>query len=212
MVKKGWKVFTKGDDGELLSAVMPDVENSNNLTDDEWKTYTDTEGLHKRGFSLFGIDKNEVHRPFYFFSEGIAENNYEKYMNLLNYIKRYSSSDLGNKIVYEVEVDDVIPNEDIPEDYDHLRDFPEEYQAKKIRRGRSLEPTEEQIEALKNGEGSALARWKAKQLPEDLHSDIKEKLLKDILREENIRQSIDRMFPQDTTISDHILKAIKRRF
>lgn len=225
MAKKGWKVFLQDDNGTLLSTVMPDADDINNIPkDNEWVEYKDIDELYKRGFSLFGIDKNETHRPYYFFSDHVAENNYERYMQLLKYLQHYGANDSGkNKVVYEVEVDDILSNneEELPEGYDFLRDFPEEYQARKIKPVKNLNPSEEDIDNLIKGEGSALAKWKAKEVLKefdflDIHKKLKNDTIryyiKNILLEDNIRHSIDRMFPQPTTISDHILKAVKRRF
>lgn len=218
-MKKAWKVFSLGNDGALLSATMPDVNDKNNLVLGQWRQYVD--GDVPRGFSVFGIDKHDHTNDDainYFENDTIAQNNYERYKQLLDYVKKYGALDpmeTGEKRgVFEVEVDDVIDDADIPEGYDTLRDFPEEYQAKRIKVLKSLEPAEEAIEALLNGKGSALARFKSqKYMNTRMPEAMRKAYLRKLLLEDNIRASIDRMYNQPTTLSDkHIKDAISRRF
>lgn len=219
-MKKAWKVFTLGDDGTLLSGMMPDENDENNIKNkEEWKEYV--AGPVPRGFSVFGIDKHSHGADDsinYFVNDKVARNKYEKYKKLLAYLKKYGALDPMSsnekRGVFEVEVDDVIDDDNIPEGFDRLRDFPEEYQARKLRVVKDLTPTEEDIDALLAGKGTALARFKSKKyITTRMPENIRRAYLRKLLLEENVRASIDRMFNQTETLSDeHIKNAVARRF
>lgn len=219
-MKKAWKVFTLGDDGKLLSGMMPDKDDVNNIASlNEWVEYQN--GDVPRGFSVFGIDKHDHSNDDalnYYVEDNIAQNNYEKYKQLLDYVQKYGALDpmksSAKKGVFEVEVDDVLDDAALPVGYDNLRDFPEEYQVRKMRVVNSLNPTDEDVEALLNGKGSALARFKSqKYLNTRMPDAMLRAYLRKLLLEDNIRASIDRMYNQPTTLSDkHIKDAVSRRF